>query len=166
MGIFSPDLLQYVIRPTLERLGEFNPQAQMQLLLTAACESNLGEHIQKQSLGFGLYRISAKAHQQHWDEYLAFKPDLASDIRGLASQHEFLSHPHLELTTNLSYATAIAYSMYQKQTPHWPKEFDLIAMATLWATTFDHPVDKAILQFKDSYQLIKDQLTMSDDLVA
>jgi len=43
---------------------------------------------------------------------LAFHPDLASRIRGLASQRAFLEDPHSELATNLCYATAIAWVMY------------------------------------------------------
>jgi hypothetical protein len=39
---------------------------------------------------------------------------MASLVRGLASQHDFLSQPHAELATNLSYATAIAWFMYTR----------------------------------------------------
>lgn len=61
---------------------------------------------------YGIFQIDAPSHQRVWDKYLAFNPELASNIRGLASQHAFLKHPHLELTTNLSYATAIAWALH------------------------------------------------------
>ena len=42
---------------------------------------------------------------------LAFQPDLASIVRGFASQHHFLREPDLELVTNLNYATAVAMAL-------------------------------------------------------
>lgn len=39
--------------------------------------------------GHGLYRISELRQRQLWDQHLARDPDLASLVRGLASQHAF-----------------------------------------------------------------------------
>jgi hypothetical protein len=64
--------------------------------------------------GLGLFNITAAQHRDLWDRYLAFNPDLASRVRGLASQRAFLSDPDSELQTNLSYCTAIAWLMQQR----------------------------------------------------
>jgi len=61
---------------------------------------------------YGIFQIDVPSHQRVWDKYLAFNPELASKVRGLASQREFLKQPHLELATNLSYATAIAWAIH------------------------------------------------------
>ena len=51
--------------------------------------------------------LNHEAHWAVWDDYLAQQPDLASRVRGLASQHRFLEDPDLELTLNQGYAIAI-----------------------------------------------------------
>ena len=112
MGICGTELLELVIRPTLHGLGVHAPVAEKLLLGTAAVQSNLGFYLNSHQ-GIGIYGISAERHQAVWDEYLAFDEDLASQVRGLASQHEFLKAPHSELACNLRYATAIAWMIYQ-----------------------------------------------------
>jgi hypothetical protein len=62
----------------------------------------------------GLFHITTAQHRDIWDRYLAFKPEIASRVRGLASQRAFLSDPDSELQTNLSYCTAIAWLLYQR----------------------------------------------------
>lgn len=112
MGIAASDLRQHVIRPTLLYLGRHSSTAEALLLGAAASQSGLGSVLDDRQ-GHGLYRISELRHQQLWDQHLARDPDLASLVRGLASQHAFLAAPHLELTVNLRYATAIARKDYR-----------------------------------------------------
>ena len=88
MGIAASDLNQHVIRPTLLYLGSQSVAAEALLLGVAACQSSLGAELDNYS-GYGLYRISAFHHQHLWDDHLAASPDLASRVRGLASQHAF-----------------------------------------------------------------------------
>ena len=108
MGIAASELSQFVIRPTLIYLGRHSPSAEALLLGIAASQSALGSALHDRR-GHGLYRIGELRHQSIWDQFLARDPELASLVRGLASQHAFLSGPHLELTVNLRYATAIAW---------------------------------------------------------
>ncbi len=112
MGICARELAEYVIRPTLKYLGSWSEETERLLARTAAVQSGMGRHIGETSAGRGIYAIDSETHQRVWDEFLAFRPDLASRVRGLASQREFLVHPDLELSTNLAYATAIAWTLY------------------------------------------------------
>ncbi len=115
MGIYTNDLREAIIRPTLELLGEWSQSAESLLMGTAAQESQLGFRLYgKNEDGIGLYRISAKTHTQIWDNFLISDPDLASKLRGLASQQQFLKSPHNELITNLSYATGVAWMVYKR----------------------------------------------------
>jgi hypothetical protein len=107
MGIDAQQLCQHVIRPTLDYLGRHCNETESLLLGLATSQSGLGNALEAPQ-GHGLFRISEQLHQWCWDGYLARDPDLASRVRGLASQHAFLEAPHLELTVNLRYATAIA----------------------------------------------------------
>ena len=135
MGIAAYDLSQHVIRPTLIYLGRHSPSAEALLLGAAASQSDLGSALDD-SRGYGLYRIAALRHQQLWDRHLALDPELASQVRGLASQHAFLAAPHLELTVNLRYATAIAWLMVEAQNSPLPAADDLLGLARVWQQVF------------------------------
>lgn len=135
MGIAASDLRQHVIRPTLLYLQRPSSTAESLLLGAAACQSALGAALER-GQGRGLYRISDERHQQLWDQHLAQDPDLASLVRGLASQHAFLAAPHLELTVNLRYATAIAWLLVESSVLILPPADDLIGMAMVWRQVF------------------------------
>lgn len=135
MGIAACDLNQQVIRPTLLYLDSQSTAAEALLLGIAACQSSLGEALDSHS-GYGLYRISEYHHQHLWDDYLAGDPDLASRVRGLASQHAFLGAPHLELTVNLRYATAIAWLLIENHCKVLPGADDLTGQALIWQQVF------------------------------
>ncbi|GAB7533043.1 hypothetical protein PS3A_54590 [Pseudomonas sp. 3A(2025)] len=135
MGIAAVDLHRHVIRPTLAYLGHRSSSAEALLLGIAASQSALGAALDSRR-GHGLYHIPEQRHQQLWDNYLALDPDLASQVRGLASQHAFLTGPHLELTVNLRYATAIAWLMIQANATVVPAEDDPLAMARIWRQIF------------------------------
>jgi hypothetical protein len=72
------------------------------------------------------------------DQDLALDPELASQVRGLASQHALLAAPHLELTVNLPYATAIAWMQIATEHPELPAADDLLGLARIWRLVF-HP---------------------------
>ena len=128
MGISANDLCQHVIRPTLDYLSCHSPAAEALLLGAAACQSALGSALDDRR-GHGLYRIASERHQQLWDQYLALDPERASRVRGLASQHAFLAAPHLELTVNLRYSTAIAWSLVEAARLPLPDQHDHLAQA-------------------------------------
>lgn len=153
MGICPAELVQYVIRPTLEYLGDYSESAATLLAATAAIESDLGFHLKKQkSNGLGVYRINPRCHQLVWDRYLAKDPDLASKVRGLASQHEFLANPHLELTTNLRYATAIAWMIYRRTGKALPAADDIQGLGKYWRRHFHSRPQASLNSFVEHYQ--------------
>ncbi|UTW49396.1 hypothetical protein [Bacterioplanoides sp. SCSIO 12839] len=109
MELDTQELREQIIRPTLQYLGKDSDAAENLLIALA----QLNQHsLCRQNKAYGIYQIDAALHQRIWNKYLAFEPDLASKIRGLASQREFLNNPHTELTTNLAYATAIAWAIH------------------------------------------------------
>lgn len=135
MGIAACDLSQHVIRPTLLYLDRHSAPAEALLLGAAACQSALGSALDA-ATGHGLYRISQQQHLTLWDQHLARDPELASRVRGLASQHAFLDAPHLELTVNLRYATAIAWLLVEAEELELPAADDLLAMGRIWCKVF------------------------------
>ena len=122
-----------MIEPTLKSLGIDDSAPCCLLSATAATESVLED---PQAGRFGLYQISAQDHQSLWDEYLVLDPDLASTVRGFASQKQFLEDPHGELVTNLSYATVIAWHLYVRHGEPLPQASDAWAMTEYWWRLF------------------------------
>jgi len=158
MGLCPDDLRHLVIRPTLKYLGHYSLSAETLLLGTAAVESSLGYELkQQQGRGLGVYHINPRAHQLLWDNYLAKQPDLASKVRGLASQHEFLNDPHTELTTNLRYATAIAWLMYARKEQALPEANDLNAMAKYWRRHFHSRPQAPVETFISRFNALQNQ---------
>jgi len=113
MYVTAEHLRDQVIQPTLKYLGAWTPTMESALLGLAVEAPDVGLFSEtKDSLG--IFHITAAQHRDIWDRYLAFKPEMASTIRGLASQRAFLSDPDSELQTNLSYCTAIAWLLHQR----------------------------------------------------
>ena len=115
MSTYAEDLRELVIRPTLVFFSDWSATAENLLLGTAAQESQLGFRMQScRGQRHGIYGISPHTHIEVWDKFLVTNPDPASQVRGLASQQEFLRAPHAELFINLGYATAIAWMIYKR----------------------------------------------------
>ena len=132
MGINPLDFRQYVVRPTLKKLGKWSPSLENLLLGSAAQASQLGVELHCER-GVGVYKIKKELHHRVWDEFLAFDADLASKVRGFASQREFLANPDMELAINLAYSTAIAWGVYALNKAVIPEdETNTEALAWCW----------------------------------
>ena len=116
MYVTAEHLRDQVIRPTLRYLGGWSETTEEFLLNTAIDAPDLGLFSSRRD-GLGIFHITSQEHRDIWDGHLAFNPDLASRVRGLASQRAFLSDPDKELQTNLSYCTAIAWLLYLQSYP-------------------------------------------------
>jgi len=110
VDLSNQELREQIIHPTLDYLDRSGVAAEN--ILVAIVRQKQQRMQQQSEKGLGPYKIDTATHQLVWDKYLAFHPELASRIRGLASQRAFLEDPHSELATNLCYATAIAWVLY------------------------------------------------------
>ena len=113
MNVTAEHLQTQVIQPTLKYLGAWTPATEQFLLSAATDAPDLGLFCARVD-GLGIFHITSSQHRDIWDNFLAFNPDLASRVRGLASQRAFLTSPDNELQTNLSYCTAIAWLLYDR----------------------------------------------------
>lgn len=129
-------LLQQIIKPSLQFIGVSEASEAELVLATAIIESQLGQS-QRQSQRHGLFQIHALSHRHLWDHYLVQHPQLASDVRGLASQHAFLKHPHLELDGNLAYSCVLCYCLYL-QHGYQPKQDQQRPLLDLWQHFYRH----------------------------
>ncbi|GAB3101213.1 hypothetical protein G8770_16085 [Aestuariicella hydrocarbonica] len=152
MGICAEELRTFVIRPTLKHLGHHSDAAEELLLGTAAKESGLGFHLaDDQNKGMGIFRIRPLTHRRIWDKFLIHNPPLASTIRGLASQHAFLDHPHAELATNLRYTTAIAWLIYYRHQKPLPEAADIEGLAQFWWRHYQRRTGGSTQEFIQHY---------------
>ena len=156
MGIDADDFRAYVIRPTLQKLEIHSDAAELLLLGTAAVESSLGAYLKTEGQRTsGIYRMHGLTHRHIWDDYLASRAELASKVRGIASQHEFLTQPHQELTTNLAYATAITWLAYVRHAEFsLPKTASSLHLAKLWKTFYHPRDDLSIDDFIERYDAL------------
>jgi hypothetical protein len=113
MYVTAEHLKEQVIKPTLKYLGAWSTAAEEFLVCAATAPPDLGLFSERKD-SLGIFHITSAQHRDIWDNYLAFDPDQASRVRGLASQRQFLSNPDAELQTNLSYSTAVAWLLYQR----------------------------------------------------
>jgi hypothetical protein len=153
MGLCVNELRHHVVRPTLERLGVWSTIWENLLLGTIAQASSFGFHV-RDGRGLGLYQIDKETHRHVWDRYLAFDPDLASQVRGFASQREFLNQPDAELVTNLAYATVIAWAIYSSNSVILPQDAnDINALALCWQQHFPRrQINQNAADFVASYR--------------
>ena len=127
--------MDYIIRPTLKLLGVESESANKLMLATACYQSDMGQHL-LQNEAVGVFGISEDLHQEVWDKHIAYDCDLASTVRGMASQHEFTKAPHIELVANLRYATAIAWLVYQYRNLALPLDDDIESITDCWQRYF------------------------------
>lgn len=156
MGIIAKELETQIVVPVLQEMGHYSPQAKNLLMGTAAVASHLGDFIQHHNgLSFGLYQTSTQIHKNVWDDYLAYNPDLASIVRGMASQKAFLRDPDSELAGNLRYATAIAWSTYLANGVQLPADSnDIHALAQCWKRYYElnsHHTEEQFIQHFGSF---------------
>lgn len=140
MSINSQEFLEYIIQPTLRALGVQSAAADKLMLATACYQTSLGQHL-CQPDALGVFAISESLHREVWDQFIALDCDLASTVRGMASQHEFPKAPHLELVANLRYATAIAWLVYQYRKLALPSTITIETLTDCWQRFFlSHPI--------------------------
>ncbi len=147
MDAYALQLLNYVIRPTLTYLGVANAETKAWLLLGTATVVTQSPAVRPWQAHYGMYAITHADHVRIWDDFLAKDADLASTVRGLASQHRFLQQPDEELNTNLAYATAIAAMFYEEAISAWPSTIDPVGLASLWARGFWPHTDRDAAEF-------------------
>lgn len=119
-------MLQYVIRPTLVRIGMHSLAAERLMLVTAIAESGLKWlHQIGGGPALGLYQIEPATLHDVVDRYLAAKrPDLMARIRPLMTAEPIED----QAITNLAFATAAARLRYWMVPERMPAADDAEAM--------------------------------------
>lgn len=113
MSFFIHELNEWIIEFALQQIGvDCRPLGQVIIATAIYGYKHSLPNQNRQKDRFGMYQIDSDTHKSVWDNYIAADPQLASRIRGMASQHEFLNNPDRELASNLVYSSAIAGLIY------------------------------------------------------
>ena len=143
-----------VVDPVLRYLDMYSPAAVRLLVGTAVVESGLGSLVQNNGPALGVYQIEPETHHDIWDTYLAYRPELASRVRSLASQRWFDDDPDRELICNLAYASAICRLKYRRIREPLPEPDDVYGLANYWKRYYNTAqgkgkVDHFLLKFPE-----------------
>lgn len=133
-------LKDLIITPTLQALDLFSVSAVNLILGTAAQESQF-KYIRQLGGGpaLGIYQMEPATHDDVWDNYLAYRTELAGKLRALASQKLFYDHAADEMIGNIYYATAMCRVHYLRVTDPLPATDDIVAMGNYWKLHYNTP---------------------------
>ena len=134
----AADLLELIIRPTLETLRMEGENAERLMLGTALAESGGGALRQRgggPALGF--WQMEPATHDDIWDNFLTHRPDMAHDVLDAA----LIDGRGAEaLAFNLRYACALARVHYWRVPAPIPDTVK--AQAGYWKQHYNTPAGK------------------------
>ena len=144
-GMHPQQLLEYIIRPTLKKLGHWSESAEQLLLATAAHESHCGEYVRQSNGGcaLGIFQMEPATHKDIWNNYLVYKDELRGQVRELIVSKRIWKPEDTELIWNLAYATAMCRVHYLRVSEPLPKPGDIEGMAEYWGKYYQTQNDPA-----------------------
>lgn len=141
MSIDVKQLKLYVIIPVLEQIDLYSDSSVNLLLGTCAQESEMGTYL-KQINGpaLGIYQIEPNTHNDVWDNYLVYKPELRDKVLRIGERNSN------SLIVNLAYQTAIARIIYLRVANPLPTANDIPGLANYYKKYYNTVSGKAILE--------------------
>lgn len=138
----SKQLRELVIRPTLEYLGLWSPQAEDLVLGTACQESHCGKYIRQLGCtgkigAFGVWQMELATARDIYDNFLRYKPDLMNKVESLRGRTQPIEE---SLTTNLAYAAAMCRIHYLRKPDAIPLTLD--GQAAYWKKHYNTKLGK------------------------
>lgn len=129
----------YIIESSLHDLDLYSNSAVQLLMLTAAQESKLGHYIvQIRGPAKGIFQMEPATHDDIWENFLKYKPDLAVKLEHLAGTHPVQPSADV-MVWNLKYAAAMARIHYYRVSQALPEPDDIQAMADYWKQYYNTP---------------------------
>ena len=131
-------LIAYVIRPVLQAMDMYSIPALTLVVGTAAQESQF-RFIHQLGGGpaLGLWQMEPATHADIWDNYLRYKPDVATRIKNLAG---ITTASERYLLFNLFYACAMCRAHYRRRPEALPETLE--AQAAYWKKYYNTPLGR------------------------
>ena len=152
-GSRSQNFLENIIRPTLNGLGLGGSAAEELLLGTAIQESSLTHRTQLGGgPGLGLFQMEPATHNDIWNNYLKYRPDLGKQVSSLLTSTDKLGN----LQNNDAYATAMARVHYLRARGALPSAGDLSGQASYWKSNYNTSLGKGTTsQYVNNWNLVR-----------
>lgn len=134
--------LDEVVIPTLKELDMYSEEACLLVVGTAIQESRL--HYLKQipsGIAKGVCQMEEATHDDIWDNFLKYKPEIKEKVLGLTNQSMDLVD---QLKGNLYYAVAMCRIHYYRVSEALPN--DLAGMARYWKKYYNTPLGKGTVE--------------------
>ena len=137
-------LRDFVVRPTLKRIGMWSQAAENILIGTVYQESRGGHFLHQLQGGpaLGIYQIEPATHNDVWDNYLHYRDTLEKKVSTLAAAGALDE----QLIVNLAYATAIARIIYYRIPKALPPANDIHALAKYWKAHYNTEQGKGTVE--------------------
>jgi len=138
IGLDIEQVKNLIISPVLKKINLYSESAVNLIIGTAAQESQF-KYIKQLGGGpaLGLFQMEPNTHDDIWDNYLAYRKDLASKVRALATQKLFFDHAADEMIGNVYYAAAMCRIHYLRAPMALPDADDIEGMANYWKTFYN-----------------------------
>ena len=137
-------LLTYVVRPVLQDLLLWSPEAERLVLGTACQESECGRYLVQlgnvKGGGLGIYQMEEKSYKDHWINYLQHKPVLAAKVCHWSVCVPPEVPDATEMIGNLNFATAMCRIHYLRVAEPIPNE--LTKQARYWKSAYNTKLGK------------------------
>jgi hypothetical protein len=114
--------------------------AEQLLLGTALQESHLSHRRQIGGPALGYFQVEPKTHDDVWNNFLKYRPQLAAKVNQLLSSPT--ANKIKELENNDKYATAIARIIYLRAPAPMPPLNDIPKMAAYWKRYYNTALGK------------------------
>ena len=134
--------LDEVVIPTLKELDMYSEEACLLVVGTAIQENRL--HYLKQipsGIAKGICQMEEATHDDIWDNFLKYKPEIKEKLMGLTNQSMDLVD---QLKGNLYYAVAMCRIHYYRVSEPLPN--DLAGMARYWKKYYNTELGKGTVE--------------------
>ncbi|POC58483.1 hypothetical protein CRN37_09460 [Vibrio vulnificus] len=154
----AKQLTTLVVRPTLKQLGLYSRAAE-QLIVGTIYQESRAKYLKQLGNGpaLGVIQMEPATYQDIWNNYLAYKRNLANQITELASMaslDEDMRPDVNQLVTNLSFAVAMCRAHYLRQKPALPAADDIDGLAQYWKDNYNtHLGAGTVDEFKENFPL-------------
>lgn len=138
MSINTKQLIELIIRPTLQDLGLYSLSAEQLLAGTCAQESGMGTYIKQVGKGpaLGIFQMEPLTHDDLWENYLS-RGDL-----WLKVCHKYGDTEAKDMIYDLSYACAMARIHYLRIKEPLPPADNIPALAAYWKRYYNTALGK------------------------
>lgn len=153
MAINCEHLRYEIVRPTLERIRLFSPEAEELILGTIAQESHMGEFLKQLEGGpaLGICQMEPATHDDIYANFLRYRPQLRTDLLGLASDYAGVTA--YEMVGNLRYSVAMCRVHYFRVPKALPKLGDVYGQAAYWKRWYNTSLGKGTKkEFIENYR--------------